>query len=132
MVIVHKVLVFWQFRCQFLHKDTLFGPNPSSNLKIKYWRFQNLWNLKINFGITFWDILTLYPHNSKSSLLTTCTFRYVWVTIIILLPGPIAQFTMLECLNMDIWFVKIPAIVAPNLQEIFSTQTLCTWRLLLV
>ncbi len=46
-------------------------------LKIKYWRFQNMWNLKIDFGTIFWDILTLHLYNSKSSLPTTGTFRYV-------------------------------------------------------
>ncbi len=42
-----------------------------------YWRFQSMWNLKIDFGAIFWDILTLHPHNSKLSLTTTGTFRYV-------------------------------------------------------
>ncbi len=74
---LYKVLVFRQFRCPFLHENTVFAPNPSSNLKIKYWKFQNMWNLKINFRTIFWDILTLIPHNSKSSLPTTGTFRYV-------------------------------------------------------
>ena len=36
-----------------------------------------MWNLKIDFGTIFWDILTLHPHNSKSSLPTNGTFRYV-------------------------------------------------------
>ncbi len=47
----------------------------SSNLKIKYWRFWSMWNLKIDFGTIIWDILTLHPYNSKSSLPTTGTFR---------------------------------------------------------
>ncbi len=34
-----------------------------------------MWNLKINFGTIFWDILTLHPHNSKSSVPTTGTFQ---------------------------------------------------------
>ena len=73
----YKVLVFWQFRGQFFHEHTVFPPNPSSNLQIKYWRLQNIWNLKINFGTIFWDILTVHPCNSKSSPLTTGTFWYV-------------------------------------------------------
>ncbi len=36
-----------------------------------------MWNLKIDFGTIFWDILTLHPHNSKPSLSTTGTFGYV-------------------------------------------------------
>ncbi len=36
-----------------------------------------MWNLKINFGTVFWDILTLHPHNTKSILPTTGTFQYV-------------------------------------------------------
>ncbi len=51
-----------------------FAPNPSSNLKIKYWIFQSMWNLKIDFETIFWDILTLHP---QSCLPTTGTFRYV-------------------------------------------------------
>ncbi len=74
---LYKVLVFWQFRGQFWQENTVFAPNPSSNLKIKHWRFQSMWNLKIDFRIIFWDILTLHPHISKSSLPTTGTFRYV-------------------------------------------------------
>ena len=74
---LHKVLVFGQFRGPFLHENTIFAPNLSRNLKIKYWRLQNMWNLKIDFGTIFWDILTLYPQNSKSSLLKTSTFRYL-------------------------------------------------------
>ncbi len=77
MGICDKVLVFWHFRGQFLHENTVFAPNPSSNFKIKYWRFQSVWNLKIDFATIFWDILTLHHHNSKSSLPTTGTFRYV-------------------------------------------------------
>ncbi len=72
-----KVLVFWQFRDQFWHENTVFAPNPSSNFRNKYWRFQSMWNLKIDFGTIYWGILTLHPRNSKSSLLTTGTFRYV-------------------------------------------------------
>ena len=64
---LYKVLVF----------GNAFAPNPSSNIKIKNWRFQSMWNLKIDFGTVFWDILTLHPRNSKSSLPTTGTFRYV-------------------------------------------------------
>ena len=71
---LYKVLVFLQLRSQFWHKITVFAPNHSSNLKVKYWRFQSMWNLKIDFGTIFWDILTLYPHNSKSNLPTTVSF----------------------------------------------------------
>ena len=74
---LYKVLVFWQFRCQYFYENTVFAPNPWSNLKIKYWIFQSMWNLKNDFGTKFWDILTLHPHISKSSLPTTGTFRYV-------------------------------------------------------
>ena len=74
---LYKVLVFGQFRGLFSHENTVFVPNSSSNLKIKYWRFQNKWNLKIDFGTILWDILTLHPHNSKFSLPPTGTFRYV-------------------------------------------------------
>ena len=62
---LYKVLVFWEYRCPFLHEHTFFSPNPSCNLKIKYCRFQNMWNLKIDWGTIFWDILTLHLHNSK-------------------------------------------------------------------
>ena len=54
-----------------------FCTKSSSKLKIKYCRFQNMWNLKIDVGTIFWYILTLRPHNSKSSLPTTGTFQYV-------------------------------------------------------
>ncbi len=54
--ICKKVSVFWQFTSSFLH---VFAPKPSSNLNTKYWRFQNIWNLKIYSGAIFWDILTL-------------------------------------------------------------------------
>ncbi len=37
-----------------------------------------VWEISKNdFGTIFWDILTLHPDNSKSSLPTTGTFRYV-------------------------------------------------------
>ncbi len=55
---------------------SVFAPNPSSNLKIKYWRFQSMWNLKIDFGTLFWDFLTLHPHKSKYTLPTTGTIWY--------------------------------------------------------
>ncbi len=74
---MYKVLVFWQFRGPYLHENTVFAPNPSSTLKIKHWRFKNMWNLKIEFGTIFWDILTLHLSNTKSSILTTGTFWYV-------------------------------------------------------
>ena len=45
----------WKFRGPFVHENPVFAPNPSSNLKIEYWRFQNMWNLPIDFGIIFWD-----------------------------------------------------------------------------
>ncbi len=32
---LYKVLVFWHFRGQVLHENTVFAPNPSSNLKNK-------------------------------------------------------------------------------------------------
>ncbi len=31
---LYKVLLFWQFRGQFLHENTVFAPNPSSNLRL--------------------------------------------------------------------------------------------------
>ncbi len=34
-----KVLVFGQFRGPFLHENTIFAANPSSNVRIKYCRF---------------------------------------------------------------------------------------------
>ena len=74
---LYKILAFWQFKGPFLPENTAFAPNTSSNLKIKYWRFQNMWNIKIDFGIILWDILTSHPHNSKSSLPITGTFWYV-------------------------------------------------------
>ncbi len=40
----------------------------------KYWRCQNMWNLKIDFEDIFWDILVFHR---LSSLLTTGTFQYV-------------------------------------------------------
>ena len=82
---MYKVLVFWKFRGPFLHERTVFAPNPSNNLKIKYWRFQKMWNLKIDFGTTFWDSLTLHPLNSKSCLPKTGTFRYVEPHILLIL-----------------------------------------------
>ena len=40
----------------------------SSNLESKYWRFQNMWDLKIDLGIIFWDILPL--NNYCNSILS--------------------------------------------------------------
>ena len=77
---LYKVLVFWKFRGLFLHEHTVFAPNPSSNWKIKYWRLQNMWNLKIDFGTIFWDILTLHPSNSKSSFPDNWYLTICWVT----------------------------------------------------
>ena len=77
MEICTKYWYFGKCRGQFLHENTVFAPNPSYDLKIKYSRFQSMWNLKIDFVTIFWYILTLHPHNSKSSLLTTGTFWYV-------------------------------------------------------
>ena len=48
-----KVLVFWQFRGHFFHVFTL---NPLSNLKIKYWRFQD--NVKSQDRL--WDYILEY------------------------------------------------------------------------
>ncbi len=64
-------------KSQFLHKNTVFAPNPSSNLKIKYWRVKicEIWKstLRLYFQI-FWLYI---PITQKSSLPTTDTFRYV-------------------------------------------------------
>ncbi len=57
----------------FYTKTFFFASNTSSNLKIKHWRFQNMWNVKIYFGTIFW----LWIQYSKSSLPTTGTFRDV-------------------------------------------------------
>ncbi len=88
---LYKIMVFWQFKCPFLHENTVFAPKPSSNLKINYWRCQKMWNLKIEFGTIFWNILTLHPHNSKSSLPTTGAFRYVETHILYLFDSKIIQ-----------------------------------------
>ena len=45
----------WQFIGQFWHENTVFAPNPSSNLKTKYWRFQSMWNLKIDYILRYFD-----------------------------------------------------------------------------
>ncbi len=42
-----------------------------------YWRFQNMWNLKIYLRIIFWVLLTLHHCNAKSCLLPTGTLQYV-------------------------------------------------------
>ena len=36
---LYEVLVFWQSEVNFYMKTLFFAQNPSSNLKIKYWRF---------------------------------------------------------------------------------------------
>ena len=51
-----KCWCFGNSEVHFYRKTMFFTPNPSSNLKIKYWRFQNMWNFKINSGTIFWDI----------------------------------------------------------------------------
>ncbi len=47
----------------FTWKCCFYTSNPQSNLEIKYWRFQHMWNLKLDHVIIFWDILTLHLKN---------------------------------------------------------------------
>ena len=58
MGICTKYWYFGNSEVLFYMNTLFFAPNTSSNLKIEYWRFQNKWNLKIDFGTVFWDILT--------------------------------------------------------------------------
>ena len=43
-----KVLEYKQFRSPLFHENRVFTSNPSRDLKSKYWRFHNMWNLKIS------------------------------------------------------------------------------------
>ena len=70
---LYKVLVFWQFRGQFWHWNTVFAPNPL-RLSIEGSKVCEI--SKLTLGLYF-EILILHPHNSKYSLLTTGTFWYV-------------------------------------------------------
>ena len=100
-----KVLVYKQFKDHLLHEKDLFISNPSSNFESKYWRFQNIGNLKVNLGTKFWDILALHSRNSKSSLLTTGTFLYVeshisYTTFCLILPLWYSLYAYCICHNL--------------------------------
>ncbi len=46
--ILAKYCIQKQFKGLFLHENTVFISNPSSNLRSKNWRFQTIWQLKID------------------------------------------------------------------------------------
>ena len=56
-------VMYWQFKSPFSHENAVF--RKILQLETNCWRFQNMWNLKINLGSTFWDILTLHQCKLK-------------------------------------------------------------------
>ena len=71
-----------------------------------------MWNLKIDFRTVFWDILTFHTHNSKSSHLTTGTFRYVESQV---LNSKIATIYKAPC---SFWHATSQMSLLPNTQTV--------------
>ena len=107
----------------FTWKCCFYTSNPQSNLEIKYWRFQNMWNFKLDHGIIFWVFWLCIPVTQNQDFWQLIPFDLL--SHILLMHKPIGVNFITDLWKVDFQkFENLATLIA----EIAIQNSIFTWK----